>query len=241
MDRRKEMRTDDSAISLTDSLKSLYLGISQYIIGDQEMNELSPVALLNRMLSTKSGISTSSSLAEESQRARDDAQKKIFHPVGDGQCGTVYALRGTTMVVKLPNNPQKSDELFRDFQMHLTIQNAFNTLPEKLRASYNINVPGVKVWVDPHSDHFWTEHASMFPGTGVPVPNYDLVSERIYPLPLPVRSAIVDALCPKEIQKQKTEFLARSDNKDCLVRIYLRRHSRDTPMTAGNVKLSVTS
>lgn len=236
MDRRKNMHTDDSTVSLTDSLKALYLGISTYIIGDQEMNSLKPEVLLYRMLSTKSAISTSSSLGEANQRARDDAEQKVFTMVGQGQCGTVYALRGTTMGIKIPNSPQKSDQLFSDYQIHSTVKSAFNSLPETMRASHNINVPDLKAWVDPNSNHFWTEHASQFP-TGTSVPNYGLVSERIYPLPLPVRSAIVDALCPKDIQRSKAEFLDKAENKDCLVRLYLGRPSKDTPMTAQNVRL----
>ncbi|KAL5373971.1 hypothetical protein DPSP01_012276 [Paraphaeosphaeria sporulosa] len=201
------------------------------------MSQLEPEVLLNRMRFTKTGISTSSSLAEEVQCAQDDAQQEVFDPIGIGQCGTVYALRGTTMAVKLPNNPQNSDELFSDFRMHLKIKNAFNTLPAELHASHNVNFPDINVWVDPHSDHFWTEHKSKFSVTGIPVPNYGLVSERIYPLSPLVRSAVVDARCPKEIQKHKAEFLARPDNKNCLLRIYLGRHSHDTPMAARNARL----
>ncbi|OAG10649.1 uncharacterized protein CC84DRAFT_1213956 [Paraphaeosphaeria sporulosa] len=121
--------------------------------------------------------------------------------------------------------------------MHLKIKNAFNTLPEELHASHNLDFPDINVWVDTHSGHFWIKHRSKFPVTGIPVPNYGLVSERIYPLSPLVRSVVVDARCPKEIQKHKAEFLARPDNKNCLLRIYLGRHSRDTPMAARNARL----
>ncbi|KAF2242043.1 hypothetical protein BU26DRAFT_584940 [Trematosphaeria pertusa] len=242
MDRRKEMRTDASAalqLSITESLRNLYLGILAYIFGDQEMSSVKPEILLNRMLSTKSAISTTSICTDKNQWARDGIGEKVFTTVGQGQCGTVYALRGTTMVIKLPNSPQKSDQLFNDFQIHSAVKNAFTSLPATMRTSYNINIPEVKMWVDPVASHFWSEHASMFPDTenSVDVPNYGLVTERIFPLPLPVRSAIVDTFCPKEIKKQKDKFLKMPENKDCLVRLYLGRYRKDSPMTPENVRL----
>lgn len=76
----------------------------------------------------------------------------------------------------------------------------------------------------PKSNIFWDTFAHCFPA-GTKVPYYGLLSERIFPLPLPVRTAIVDALCSKSTRKQKEAFLEQSENKDCLVRLYLgRRH-----------------
>lgn len=231
MDRREDMRSGSS-----DPLRD-YLGIPQYTIGDNEMHTMKPQEVLCRMLSTKTAISTSSALAEANMQAQEDSQQELFRSIGQGQCGIVYSLRGTATVIKLPNSG-KLDSLYNDFQMHCLVKNAFDSLPDNLRIANNVNVPEVERWVTPESDQFWSGHATRFPDDEVRLQfGYGLVSERIFPLPFPVRSAIVDALCPKEIRVKKSGFLAQADNKDCLVRIYLGRKSKDTPMTANNVRL----
>jgi hypothetical protein len=234
MSRREQDKTDDSAtsgLSITDPLRDMYLGIQTYIFGDEEMKSVKPEVLLQRMLSTKTAISTDSSLAEANQRARDDSAQRVYKNIGKGQCGAIYALKGTAMVIKLPNSPDKSDALFTDFKIHSIIKNAFHNIPDAMRFGFNINIPEVKMWVDNKSDDFWREHGPLFEQDAV-VPNYGLVSERVFPLPLPVRDAIVEALCPKDVQKRKVQFLSMAENKDCLVRLYLgRRTSRDDPKT----------
>ncbi|KIW86444.1 hypothetical protein Z517_01841 [Fonsecaea pedrosoi CBS 271.37] len=56
--------------------------------------------------------------------------------------------------------------------------------------------------------------------------------ERIFPVPLPVRSALVDAFAPTDVKQNKENFLSQQENKDCLIRIYLgRRQSRPTTNT----------
>jgi hypothetical protein len=237
-DRRRDNRTDESTtseLSISDSLKSLILSTygatkEWLIFTDEDQLKASPEVILRRMLSTKSAISTKSSLAESNQRARDDAAQQHFTSIGQGQCGTVYGLKGTTMVIKLPNSVNKEDELFVDFQMHKLVYAAFASIRE------DIHVPRVEAWVGPKSTSFWNKNAALFPGT-VKTPNYGLISERIYPLPLPVREAIVDVLCPKAIKDTKAEFLKRTENKDCLVRLYLGRRNDSRKMEARNVRL----
>lgn len=228
---------DTGAKTSTNLSKNKFLGMPKYILSNQEMETLEPDALLRHMLSTQTAISTSASLAEAIQRACDDSEQKAFTTIGEGECGTVYALRDTATVLKLPNSPQMSDQLFSEFQIHTRVKDAFSLLPWTMVSSHNINVPDAKMWVSPNSDHFWSDRAFMIPSTDVAVPNYGLVSERIFPLPLPVRSALVDEFCPKDIQDHKAEFLAKHENKDCLVRLYLGRHSKDTPITSENTRL----
>jgi hypothetical protein len=240
MSRRQQNRTDESTatdVSISDSLKSLVLntwGVAGlYFFGDEEQRTASPEVMLRRMLSTKSAITTKSSLAEANQRAHEDVSQQHFSLVGKGQCGTVYSLKGTTMVVKLPNAANKNDELFIDFQVHKTVSEAFSTI---YTVHNNIHIPKLEMWVSPESSHFWSAKAALF-GHDVKVPNYGLVSERIYPLPLPVREAIVDALCPKAIIDSREEFLKKPENKDCLVRLYLGRKQDTRSFNPRNVKL----
>lgn len=231
-DRRKEARTDDSEAStksITDSLRDLTLDswkAGLHLMSNSEVENARPEYILNRMLSTKSAISTDSSLAEMNQRASEDASLHTFRSIGGGQTGTVYALTGTTVVIKLPNSPKKSDDLYTDFLNHKKVIEAFRESSWAIRA--NIHVPELRVWVSPKSDHFWTASVAQF-AQEIQVPNYGLVSQRIFPLPEPVRAALVDTFAPKEIQARKHDFLRIRKNKDCLIRLYLGRRNEDSP------------
>lgn len=201
------------------------------LLTDSEIQNAKPEKILNRMLSTKTAISTDSSLAEINQRAQEDASLKTFSSIGVGQCGTIYALKGTTMVVKIPNSPEKEDVLFADFKNHHAVYEAFKGVSMALRV--HVHVPALKMWVDPTSEHFWSLESGRF-DKNVKVPNYGLVSERIYSLPQPVRSALVDAFAPKAVKDQKASFLSRAENKDCLIRLYLGRRNDDHPPVSAN-------
>ncbi|KAJ4324700.1 hypothetical protein N0V94_001097 [Neodidymelliopsis sp. IMI 364377] len=231
-DRRKELRTGDStasATSMTDSLRNLTMdswNAGTYLFSDSELEKATPEYILGRILSTNSALSIKSSLAETNQRARDDESLQTFASVGAGQCGTIYALKGTTAVIKLPNSLEKSDELFNDFKCHNMVHNAFQGVSVTLRI--HVNVPALKLWVAPSSDHFWNKNTALF-HKDIHVPDYGLVSERIYPVPYPVRCALVDAFAPKAVKERKNDFLSIRKNKDCLIRIYLGRRNDDAP------------
>lgn len=226
------MRTDDStssASSISDFLRELLMDSVRartYHFSNKELETAKPEYILGRMLSTKSAISTDSALAEMNQRARDDDSLKTFASIGAGQCGTIYALKGTTMVIKLPNSPNKSAELYEDLKSHKAVSDAFRQVPAALRI--HVQVPTLKMWVDADSDDFWTANTKLF-HKDVQVPDLGIVSKRIYPLPYPVRSALVDTFAPKAIKDSKHDFLAKPENKDCLVRLYLGRRNDDTP------------
>lgn len=234
-DRRREMQTDESAASassITDSLRNLLMdtwNAGIYLLSNSELQKSKPEYVLGRMLSTKSAISTDSSLAEMNQRARDDEALQSFASVGAGQCGIVYALKGTTMVIKLPQSPEKSDDLFTDFKSHRIVYEAFRGVSAALRV--HVHVPALKMWVDPKSEHFWSTNSALF-HKDVQVRDYGLVSERIYPLPYPVRSAMVDTFAPKGVMDRKHDFLSMQKNKDCLIRLYMGRRNDDAPSTS---------
>lgn len=231
-DRRKEACTDDSEAStksITDSLRGLTLAswkAGLHLMSKSEVEKARPEYILNRMLSTKSAIPLGSALAELDQRAVKDASLRTFRSVGKGQTGTVYALTDTTMVIKLPNSPEQSDDLFNDFKNHKKVFEAFRESPWAIRA--NIHVPALKMWVSPKSNHFWNSSATQF-AQDLEVPGYGLVSEYISPLQETVRAALVDIFAPKEIQARKHDFLRIPKNKDCLIRLYLGRRNDDSP------------
>lgn len=228
MSRREPARTDDSVTSVTDSLRSLMASGQRYagemsgltFLDETSLRSYGPEQILNRMLSTKSYMSTTSSFATRYQDTHENNKLIAFRQIGKGQCGTVWALTGTTKVIKIPNEG-KLDQLWNDCCTHKQIEEAFQQTLVALRK--DINIPKFVEWIHPSNDLFWTGSRFMFPKDLQPT--YGFVSSRIFPLPLPVREAIFEAFAPKSIKANKASFLSDPENKDCLVRLYLGRRA----------------
>ncbi|KAK2032698.1 hypothetical protein LX32DRAFT_167694 [Colletotrichum zoysiae] len=198
----------------------------------EQYQKSTPEQVLQRVLSTESYISTTSSFAEKNNASFSDYFQKL-EEIGRGQCGTVYGLLGTT-VAKLPNAPVKVDELRADYLMHNRIENAM----QKYDPGHEISarLPKLGGWHDRESG-FWAEYGLLF-DSQVQLRESALVSERVLPAPLPVREALVDALFPAVIRRRKQSFLTRTENKNCLIRMYLgRRHTTKTQDRIQNLKL----
>jgi hypothetical protein len=232
MSRRDQNRTDDS---IAESPKELLLtgvrytgelvGYNQFAAND--MRNAKPEVILQRMLSTKSYISTTSSNAIENQQAADDISQRKFKHIGEGQCGIAYALIGTNEVLKIAKSG-KEEALWNDLQMHNLVQEAFKESPISLRQ--NIALPNASKWVLPVDLVFWESYLEYFNDTFERT--YGLVSSRIYALPFPVRAALFDTFAPSAIKNNRAAELAKYENKDCLVRPYLgRRLGKDNRPT----------
>lgn len=182
-----------------------------------------PEQILSRMLSMKAYISTQSTLAGECQNAHDHQSLHPFREIGKGQTGTIWSLTGTLQVLKIANTG-RTDQLYNDLQKHVLIRDAFQRCSLALRSS--INIPENKGWLGPDSEQFWNDYIQFFPNGFER--RYGLMAQRIFPLPLPVRAAIVDAFAPKDVKQSRAAFLALDTNKDCLVRLYLGRRSTRT-------------
>ncbi|KIY00432.1 uncharacterized protein Z520_04117 [Fonsecaea multimorphosa CBS 102226] len=188
------------------------------------LRQYSPEQLLNRMLSLKSYIHT-----KKNQAGYHLPELEGFTQVGKGQCGSVWAFPDTTKVLKVMNKG-KEDQLHNDYCNHARIEEAFRQTLSSFRR--NISLPKLGPWVGPGNEMFWEEHRSLFvPGDSVQ-PTSGFVSERIFPVQGPVRSAIVDAFAPRDVKRNKKAFLSHQENQDCLIRIYLgRRQNRQTTNT----------
>ncbi|KAK5452141.1 hypothetical protein LTS15_007205 [Exophiala xenobiotica] len=225
--RRTLNETEDSVVSVTESLRSLMAsslraaseltGLS--VLDDNFFRSSRPDVILGRMLSTRSYISTTSSAADRNQAAHENKELRVCKQVGKGQCGTVYALIRTTEVFKVPN-PGKADQLYNDCLMHKAAEEAFLSCFFELRR--DLNIPHCVRWVLPSDTLFWNEYSHHFPQ-----PTFGFMSSRILPLPLPVREALFETFAPKSILARKEEFLTREENKDCLVRLYLGRRDEN--------------
>ncbi|KAL8648088.1 MAG: hypothetical protein Q9210_005187 [Variospora velana] len=205
--------------STTESLKSLmattlhtageYTGL--IFLDESYMRHPGPATFLNRLLAAKAYIAADSS----------DAGLRSFEIIGEGQCGTVWALTGTDQVLKVMKEG-KLDQLWNDSVMHKTVQEAFETVGIALRN--DITIPRYGQFITPSHDVFWQPNMKRFPVEITET--HAFLSSRIFGLPLPVRASIVDALAPKDVKAHKQEFLAKEENKDCLVRIYLGRREQ---------------
>lgn len=196
-----------------------------YTFTSVEERKAPPEVFLNRMLSTKASVTM--------PRVVEDSSSRYLVSIGEGQCGIVFPLKDN-QVIKIPKSPEKCQQLCQDAIVHNKVREAFRKTSSSLRQ--DINVPIYYEWVSPVSDSFWDNFSQHFAtDTDTKVPNYGLISERILPLPLSVRAAIVDALCSKSIRKQKEAFVKRPENKDCLVRLYLGR--RNDNSKTENVRL----
>ncbi|KAK1598624.1 zinc finger protein-domain-containing protein [Colletotrichum navitas] len=176
-----------------------------------------------------------SSLSESiNNMAIASLQLRHFEELGRGQCGTVYGLLGSPDIAKLANAHAKVGELLTDYRMHHTIQLAM----QKHDPSHEISarLPKLGAWHD-NKSRFWAEYGLLF-DSHVKVRESALMSERVLPAPLSVREALVDALLPMTISRQKEAFLAKPENKNCLIRMYLgRRHTTRKQDRIHNLKL----
>ncbi|KAF9697645.1 hypothetical protein EKO04_003985 [Ascochyta lentis] len=197
-----------SGNSITDLLQGEATAVQ--LLTTEDLKSETPELILTRMLSIKSTLPP------------DGTSTPTLTSIGSGQCGTVYALNDTNMVLKLPNTPSKADQFSNDFKCHQAVYDALSQAP---RAPRNrIYVPAPKMWIIPESQHFWISNAVSF-AVAVKVPDYGLISERIISVTLPVRAGLVDTFAPPLIRSSKIRFLATPQQKDCLVRIYLGRQS----------------
>ncbi|KAJ5192549.1 Protein of unknown function DUF3669 zinc finger protein [Penicillium cf. viridicatum] len=223
MDRREQASTDESEYSIAEfkdlPLTSLHLA-KDHFFSPEDLTSIKPEQILARMLSTKSYILTASSLAELNNVTRGNASQQRFLEIGKGQCGTVYALLGTDTVAKIPNSAEKVCQLLTDFEMHTRIIEAMTDVETGI--DMGIKIPKLYRWATPNSKNFWSNYGLRF-AQNVDAQNFAIISSRVFPIPFPIREAIVDVLCPRIIQRQKAEFLAKPENQNCLIRTYLGR------------------
>lgn len=178
---------------------------------DQDLAAARPEHILARMLSTNSYLTNTS---------RDDIGQHTSTEIVKGQCGTMYSLSGTTNIAKLPNLPEKVAELLTDFKMHCRITEAVNKVKTTDTLKMDINISELRLCMSPIAKDYWRYWGVPLRDNVDAHQNFALVSERVFPVPLLVREALVDVLCPPVIQKCKEKFLSRAENKN-LLRIYL--------------------
>ena len=179
---------------------------------DVSYGDETPRTILQKMLSTRSGIAAAADDVEISQ---------TYTEIGRGTCGAVFAESGTAFVLKkaLYNNKQ----LYNDYAMHMSILEGFDTAFKQYQLA-PVNVPRVERYVSSRHEadqEWWATNALRFPKSKCPMDV--LITHRVMPLPRTVREALIEMYCPPHMQEAHT---AHSGNEPCLVRIYLGKRAR---------------
>lgn len=183
---------------------------------------------------------TESSADAQYQCPHDSPAVETFKRIGEGQCGVVWAFEGMEYALKIPKEG-KLNQLQNDSMNHQRAEEAFRQTINPLRK--DIIIPKWRQWVHPTST-FWDKYTeSLLADTSR---TYGLVSSRIFPLPWHLCVAVVDAFAPRDVRMNKEAYLARDENKNCLVRLYLGRrenrpstrkfHLRNFDLTVGEME-----
>lgn len=218
--RRRYNATDETIFSMSSRAVSLEQAMIRNLQLEDQLEKESeglPVdETLKRMLSTKSVISTTSSFAQRHQEAA--GAEVIFREIGTGSIGKVFEHPGTICAYKLPVSGQ-IDKMWNNYTMHKRIEISFQSLPYM---EGQVEIPRCFWYATPETDAFWAHNLDRFPDTPeFPCqPRHILCMERIFPLPQPVRHALIEKYCPPQgiamVKESQT-------NKDCLVRPCLGR------------------
>lgn len=111
---------------------------------------------LKRLLSTKSGNSTSSSFAERKQAAIGSLLP--FREIGAGSVGKVFEKPGTPWAFKVLLLDGTS-KLWNHYLMHHRVQASFDQLGQ---LSGQVEIPRI-AWLANKSSEFWAENLDLFP------------------------------------------------------------------------------
>lgn len=184
-------------------------------IFETELANSSSKDVLHRFLSLRSTISTTSSFALQNQ---DMARQQTgYRRIGFGQCGLIFERPGRNFVLKLAR-PHFEEALWNDCLSH---QRAYQVFTEQA-SEPECRVPLLYNYVKKSNADWWNANASCFSDVSedFPLPTAVLISERIAPLPRPIRHALIEEFCPPAL---KDAVMENPANRDCLVRIYLGR------------------
>jgi hypothetical protein len=226
-------RRQDHSSLLDDTALQLNL-LDLNALNDAEIkskeNEYAAKGMLQRWLSIKSVISTSSSNAIRQQEAVFNSNFQVFRSIGKGFCGQVYEKLGTNRVYKRDLNPG-TEMLWNDYKWHTCIYGAitsgnFENEGKVINNLPMIRVPQVYAFITNDSQDWWKQNGEKFSNIAPRTMTCLLETERIQTLPKVVRQAIITVYCPQK--QDKLKVLQDPENQNCLARIYLgvRRQTR---------------
>ncbi|KAK5727775.1 hypothetical protein LTR17_012433 [Elasticomyces elasticus] len=181
---------------------------------------------LQRLLSFRTVISTSSSLAQAHQAAVEGAAS--FPEIGRGSVGKVFEHPGRTVCYKLPltDEKQEYDKLFNNYQQQSVITASFEDFAyNHPQVGIEVSIPRAYFFATKASTGFWNENKDKFDWEGLPSLGQALCMERIFPVPNPLRELLIDKFCKPELREAAK---AAPKNKQCLIRPMLGREGHGT-------------
>lgn len=175
---------------------------------DSLLASSSPAEVLHRYLSTRA--------VTNQAKTNTTAYAKI----GFGQCGLIFNDLYHGAVLKIAR-PYFTDGLWNDALVHARVHRAVAQ-----QHDFACCVPVPYSFVASTNESWWRRHRKRFSVSmtvGFPLPTAVLISQRIPPLPAPVRTALIEMYCPPSLQEASKTSTA---NRDCLARVYLGRKRR---------------
>lgn len=217
-DRRFGQRSDSTQIS--SRAASLEAALRDNLILESHLESMiageSTEQSLQRLLSIRSVVSTTSSFAERQLAAvGNNAQ---FREIGTGSIGKVFEHPGTVWAYKLPLTDDSS-KLWNNYIMNRRIEESFEQLGP---LAGQVEIPRAVWYAKSTTDDFWNQNLDRFPWSNeFPCrPRDVLCVERIFPLPKPTRDGLIELYCPPNGREMAK---AHPANKDCLLRPILGR------------------
>ncbi|CAG8269130.1 unnamed protein product [Penicillium olsonii] len=176
--------------------------------------------ILERTLSLRSVISTTSSFSQLVQTARNRPHLQQINQIGAGSQGVVFERVGKDSVLKKerPGNEILSSNLTKEYTVHRQVSAAFDHYQPLTKCE--TTVPRVLRFIPKTGeDPFWEELLPKLPGEYRTRDN-SVLMQRILPLPKVVRRALIHRFITADIPQAST-LLADPTNKHCLARVYL--------------------
>ena len=192
-------------------------------VGLEVQEKATPQQVLYRALSQRTVVSTTSTNAEKQQKASTFPDDQTFTKIGGGSCGDIFHQLGTSQVVKRAK--ADNEALWNDLVKHKLIIECFT---EQSHLTTNLRVPDVYYYIENKTNEgkdWWEQHNRLFAKEDS-LPADLLFSERIHPLPLSVREALVNQFFHSFSQEQRNNILKKEENKNCLIRLYCGKRRR---------------
>lgn len=174
----------------------------------QEKRELSDYLTFNAIIATQEN---SHAQAQANQGSTSD-----FESIGAGTCGSVFRPVERPIAIKIQKTWLPQHDLHMEAMQHMEILSSLERYPVA-----NIKLTQVYDYKNgEEAAEFFKEHPELEKQARekVNLPMPLLISDRIMPLPEPIREHLITLFCPPNLQDNVREDKA---NNNCLVRVYL--------------------
>ncbi|KAJ5773718.1 hypothetical protein N7457_008614 [Penicillium paradoxum] len=241
---RRELNSSDTSTGSDASSIARKARIAEIYLNTTQLEQLPDAVILERSLSLRSIISTTSSFSQLSQTARNRPHLQQINQIGVGLQGVVFERVGKEPVLKKekPGNETLSSNLRKEYTIHCQVSAAFDYY--QVITNSETLVPKALRFIPKTGDElFWEELLPTLPREYRTRDN-SMLLQRILPLPKVVRRALINEFITADIS-QASALLADPRNKHCLARVYLEKENgtlshesplRNFPMYLDNMK-----